>query len=103
MRELPILGETYTSNYPTKSAKWVKAIYNTCKGSAAKLREPVDLNYTIYGEAKKEGTIGNGKGYGKRNQLKRKTKKGRHGNGGLEKSHETAFVMIRAPKSLMVE
>ena len=25
----------------------------------------------------------------------------RRGNGGFENSHETAFVMIRAPKSLM--
>jgi len=48
MKELPTLGETYTSTYPTKSAKWVKAIYDTwkswfCKGLAAKLWEPVDL------------------------------------------------------------
>jgi hypothetical protein len=28
--------------------------------------------------------------------------KGRRGNGGFENSRETAFVMIRAPKSLMV-
>jgi hypothetical protein len=51
-------GETYTSTYPTKSYKWVKAIQNTrkswfCKGLTAKLWEPKALKLTPFMETQR--------------------------------------------------
>jgi hypothetical protein len=90
----------------------VKAIYNTrkswfCKGLAVKLWEPVALKLHRLWKSKdgrdvrESVRVWERERKWKKEHIKEEEKKGMRGKGGFENSCETAFVMIRAPKSLM--